>query len=156
MASPSIAASKSISEPRANHVIQTSTFSGVIVLAGRILFSFIFLMGGLNHFSKQTIGFAAAQGVPLASIAVPLSGIIAILGALSIILGYHARLGAWLFVLFLVPVTLMMHQFWGVKDPMAAQMQLVMFMKNVSIMGGALVISQLGAGPFSLDSRAGR
>jgi putative oxidoreductase len=55
-----------------------------------------------------------------------------------------------------VPVTLMMHKFWGVSDPATAQMQMVMFMKNLSMLGGALIVSQVGAGPFSLDSRAGR
>jgi putative oxidoreductase len=134
----------------------TTTFSEVLVVAGRILFSFIFIMGGLNLFSRQTIGFAASQGVPLANLAVPLAGVIAILGGLSVVLGYHARLGAWLIVLFLVPVTLMMHKFWGVPDPATAQLQMVMFMKNISMLGGALIVSQMGAGPFSLDSRAGR
>jgi putative oxidoreductase len=46
-----------------------------------------------------------------------------------------------------------MHKFWGVSDPMAAQIQMIMFMKNVSMLGGALLISQFGAGPFSLDAR---
>lgn len=129
---------------------------GVIVLLGRFLFVLIFLMAGPHHFSKQTIGYAALQGVPLASLAVPLSGAIALAGALSILLGYRAKLGAWLIVLFLVPVTLMMHKFWTVHDPMMAQMDMVMFMKNVTILGGALLISQFGAGPFSLDARRGR
>jgi putative oxidoreductase len=130
-----------------------SISKGAVVLLGRFLFAMIFLMSGLSHFSKQTIGYAASQGVPFASLAVPLSGIIALLGGLSILLGYRARVGAWLVVLFLIPVTLMMHNFWVVKDPMMAQMQMIMFMKNVSIIGGALLISQFGAGPFSLDAR---
>jgi len=52
-------------------------------------------------------------------------------------------------VLFLIPVTLMMHKFWTVTDPMMAQIQMILFMKNVSMLGGALLISQFGAGPFS-------
>lgn len=124
-----------------------------VVLLGRFLFVLIFLMAGLNHFSKQTIAFAASQGVPLASFAVPLSGVLAIAGGLSILFGYRAKLGAWLIVLFLVPVTLMIHKFWTVTDPMMQQMQMVMFMKNVAILGGALLISQFGAGPLSLDAR---
>jgi uncharacterized membrane protein YphA (DoxX/SURF4 family) len=52
---------------------------------------------------------------PLASIAVPLSGVLAIAGGLSILLGYRAKLGACLIVVFLVPVTLMMHRFWTVR-----------------------------------------
>ena len=129
---------------------------GALALLGRILFAVLFLMAGPNHFSKQEIGFAAAQGVPLASFVVPLSGIIALAGGLSILLGYRAKIGAWLIVLFLVPVTLMMHKFWTVTDPMMAQIQMVMFIKNVAMIGGALLITQFGAGPFSLDARSAR
>ena len=128
---------------------------GAAVLFGRVFFSLIFVVAGLNHFSKQTIAFAASQGVPLASIAVPLSGIIAVLGGLSILLGYRAKIGAWLIVLFLVGVT-PLHNFWAVHDPMLAQMQMTMFMKNISMLGGALLISQFGAGPLSLDARQSR
>jgi putative oxidoreductase len=123
---------------------------------GRFFFALIFLMAGANHFSSQTIAFSASQGVPLASIAVPLSGVLSIAGGLSILLGYRAKLGAWLIVLFLVPVTVMMHKFWLVQDPMMAQIQMILFMKNVAMLGGALLISQLGAGPFSLDARRSR
>lgn len=120
------------------------------LLTGRILFSLIFLMTLMSHFSSQSIEYAAASGVPLANIAVPFSGIIAALGALSIMTGYKAKLGAWLVVLFLIPVTFTMHNFWTISDPMARQMQMVMFMKNISIMGGALIVSYFGSGPLSL------
>ena len=126
---------------------------GLPVLLGRFLFVAIFLMAGANHFSRQMIAFAASQGVPLASVTVPLSGILALAGGLSILLGYRARLGAWLIALFLVPVTLMMHKFWAIADPMMQQIQMVLFMKNIAILGGALLISQFGAGPLSLDAR---
>lgn len=122
------------------------------LLAGRILFSIPFIMSIVGHFSEQDIAYATASGVPLASVAVPLSGIIAFLGGLSIAIGYKAKWGAWLIVLFLLPVTLMMHKFWGVQDQMAAQMQMVMFIKNFSLLGTALMISYLGTGPLSLDS----
>jgi putative oxidoreductase len=89
----------------------------------------------------------------LASIAVPLSGMIALAGGLSILLGYRARWGAWLIVLFLVPVTIIMHNFWAVTDPNAAQMQQIMFMKNLSMLGAALMITHFGSGPLSLDDR---
>jgi putative oxidoreductase len=130
-----------------------SISQGAVVVLGRFFFALIFLMAGANHFSAKTIAFSASQGVPLASIAVPLSGVMAIAGGLSILLGYRAKLGAWLIVLFLIPVTVMMHKFWTVQDPMMAQIQMILFMKNVSMLGGALLISQFGAGPFSLDAR---
>jgi len=133
-----------------------SFWQRTVVVLGRFFFAVIFLLAGANHFNKQTIGYAASQGVPLASIAVPLSGVVAIAGGLSLLLGYRAKLGAWLIVLFLIPVTLMMHKFWTVQDPMMAQIQMILFMKNVSMLGGALLISQFGAGPFSLDARHSR
>ncbi len=130
-----------------------SALTGAVVFAGRLLFSFIFIFGGLDNFSHQSIAYAAAQGVPLAALAVPLAGILSIAGGLSILLGYHVRIGVWLVVLFLVGVTPMMHNFWAIKDPMMAQIQMIMFLKNLSMLGGALLISQFGAGPWSLDAR---
>jgi putative oxidoreductase len=127
--------------------------AGPVVLLGRLLFGLIFVMAGVNHFASQTIAYAASKGVPLASIAVPLSGVIALAGGLSILLGYRAKIGAWLIVLFLAGVTPTMHKFWAVTDPMLYQIQFAMFLKNVSMLGGALLISQFGAGPWSLDAR---
>src|SRR5579871_4620638 len=68
------------------------------VLAGRALFAVIFILSGPQHFLHRTIAFAAQQGVPLASIAVPLSGVIALAGGLSVLLGYKAKWGAWLLI----------------------------------------------------------
>jgi putative oxidoreductase len=124
-----------------------------IVLLGRILFSLIFLVSSVGHFSAQMIQYAAAQGLPLANVLVPVSGIMAAVGALSIALGYKARVGAWLIVVFLLPVTFMMHQFWAVRDLAVQQMQLAMFMKNISMLGAALLISYFGSGPLSIDQK---
>src|SRR6266705_1046710 len=104
MATNSIAISKDVEG--------TSFWQGALVVLGRFFFALSFLVAAPNHFAKQTIAFAASQGVPLASILVPLSGVVAIAGGLSILLGYRAKLGAWLIVLFLIPVSLMMHKFW--------------------------------------------
>jgi putative oxidoreductase len=134
----------------------TTVAKSAVVLLGRLFFAAIFLTAGPNHFTKQAIGYAASQGVPLASVVVPASGLLAIIGALSILLGYRAKLGAWLIAFFLIPVTFMMHKFWTVTDPMMAQIQMIMFMKNVAMLGGALLISQFGAGPWSLDARRSR
>ena len=144
-------ATTSIAVPHADQ--KEAAANGWVVLAGRVLFALIFIMSGPNHFTKPTIAYAASQGVPLASLAVPFSGLLAIAGGLSILLGYRAKIGAWLIVMFLVPVTFMMHNFWAVADPMTKQMQMIMFFKNISMTGAALFISQIGAGPFSLDAR---
>lgn len=91
--------------------------------------------------------------MPLAWIAVPLSGLVVFGGGLSIILGYRAKWGGWLIVLFPVPVTIMIHNFWSVTDPRMSQMQQSMFMKNLSMLGAALLITHYGSGLFGLDSR---
>jgi len=124
-----------------------------IVLSGRILYSLIFLQAIMFHFSEKAITYATFAGVPFALFLVPLSGIMAFAGALSIILGYKAKLGAWLIIFFLIPITFMMHAFWKETDPMHAQFQMSMFMKNLSMLGAAFMISYFGSGPLSLDKR---
>jgi len=89
----------------------------------------------------------------MADFLVPASGIMALIGALSILVGYRAKIGAALIVLFLVPVTFSMHAFWTMSDPMMVQMQAAMFFKNLALIGGALMIGVLGTGPLSLDAR---
>ena len=79
--------------------------------------------------------------------------VLAFLGALSILLGYRAKIGAWMIALFLLAITPVMHNFWGVQDAATQQIQMAMFMKNVSMLGAALLISQLGSGSWSLDAR---
>jgi putative oxidoreductase len=123
-----------------------------LVLFGRICYSFIFMFSGLGHFSAQTIAYAHSHGVPMASVLVPLSGAMAFIGGLSILLGYHAKWGAWLIVLFLIPVTLTMHNFWAISDPMTRQIQTTMFIKNISMLGAAFLITYFGAGPLSMDA----
>jgi putative oxidoreductase len=122
-----------------------------LVPIGRVLFSLIFITSAFALFSSSAIAAASAHGVPLATIAVPAAGIVALLGGVSILLGYRARFGAFLLLVFLVPVTLIMHRFWGLADAHEALLQKAMFMKNVSMMGGALMIMYFGSGPASLD-----
>ena len=134
-------------------IARPTALTRATTLAGRALFSAIFIMSVAGHFRRGTIAFAASQGVPFAGFLVPASGLLALAGGLSVLLGYRTRLGAWALVLFLVPVTVMLHNFWVVNDPMMRQMQMAMFMKNVALTGGALLLANTGAGPVSLDAR---
>jgi len=124
-----------------------------VVLLGRILFSAIFIAASLGHFSQDTITFASDNGVPLAAFIVPIWGIIGFLGGLSILIGFKARYGAWLLVIFLVPSTFMFHQFWNAGDVVEMGIQKAMFMKNLSMLGGALIITYFGSGPMSVEKR---
>ncbi|MFA6916510.1 MAG: DoxX family protein [Parachlamydiales bacterium] len=120
------------------------------LLLGRLLFTTIFILSGIFHFFPSVIQYAADDGVPYANLIVPISGIIAAIGGLSILLGYKARWGAWLIVIFLIPVTLHMHDFWTFTDPVDVATQQAMFLKNMSMLGAALIIAFFGSGPLSL------
>jgi putative oxidoreductase len=122
-----------------------------IVPIGRVLFALIFVASVVGHFTSAEISEAAAHGVPLATILVPLAGLIALVGGVSVMLGYRARFGALLLVVFLVPVTLVMHKFWGLADPQMAMLQKINFMKNTSLVGACLLLMYHGSGPYSLD-----
>jgi len=122
----------------------------VVPLIGRVLFALIFLLAAPRHFSHEGIAHAAELGVPLASLAVPLSGMLAIIGGLSVATGYHAKWGAWALIAFLVPVTLGMHAFWRLSDPAMVHVQQAMFAKNLSMLGAALLIAFFGSGPLSV------
>jgi putative oxidoreductase len=117
------------------------------------MFAAIFLKAVPGHFQEETIAFVSEQGIPWAGLFVPLAGFLALAGGLSVLLGWRAKLGAWMLVAFLVPVTFLMHPFWVVSDPVAAAMQEAMFFRNVSMLGGALLITWFGAGPLSMDAR---
>jgi putative oxidoreductase len=124
-----------------------------VYLIGRILFALIFVMASPRHFSHEGIQHAADLGVPLAGLTVPISGVMALAGGLSVASGYKTKWGAWLLVGFLVPVTLLMHAFWRAPDAVQAHIQQAMFAKNISMLGAALLLTQFGAGPMSFDAR---
>jgi len=123
-----------------------------LALVGRQLFSVIFIIASAGHFTSGTIGLAAKHGVPLAGLLVPLSGLIALVGGLSVLFGYRARIGGALLVLFLVPVTFTMHNFWAAADAATFRLELVLFLRNIVLLGCALLVTRVGAGPLSLDA----
>lgn len=123
-------------------------------LVGRILFSLIFLMFGMNHLTDPQMMIdngMVPDFLPLKSVIVILTGIVIILGGLSVLLGYHAKLGGLILFAFLVPTALLT---WGGGfingDPTAT----AMFLKDLALSGAALLIYHFGSGPFSLDARA--
>lgn len=126
-----------------------------LVPIGRVLFAAVFLLSTSGHFSSPMIQYAAAHGVPAANVLVPFAGALAFLGGLSVALGYRTRIGAWLLIAYLVPVTLVMHRYWSIPDPAAAAQERIEFLKNMSMLGGALVLAWFGGGPFSLDAASG-
>ena len=113
-----------------------------VFLIGRILYGGFFVIGGLNHLQNLSMmsGFTASKGVPASKAAVLVSGLLIIVGGLLVILGWHVRIGLACIVLFLVPVTLLMHNFWVEKEMMPRINQMVNFQKNVALLGAALMM----------------
>jgi putative oxidoreductase len=129
---------------------------GILAPIGRFLFSVMFLISGMNHFMnyQALVGYARGAGVPSPETAVLVSGVVLVLGGLSVLLGAFARLGALLLAGFLIASAVLVHHFWTVSDPAAAQDQMTHFFKNLSMAGGALLIAHFGPGPYSLGRRA--
>ena len=123
-----------------------------LFLLGRIMYGGMLVFMSLNHFmnTKQMVGFAEARGVPAPQIAVLGSGAILVLGALSIITGFQTTIGVGLLALFFIPATLMMHPFWKDEDPAMQMSEMINFMKNIVILGGALMFLQIETWPLAL------
>ena len=117
------------------------------MLIGRILFAFMFVASGLNHLTKAEAmaGYAAYKKVPAPKLANALSGILMVLGGLSVILGVYADLGAVVLAALLVIMALKMHAFWAETDATAKQTEMIGFLKNISMAGGALFIFAIAA-----------
>jgi putative oxidoreductase len=113
----------------------------VIVLIARVLFVGVFLVSA-GHLTQigMMAGYAASKGVPMARPVVLVSGVQILLGALSVLLGVWADLGALLLVAFLVPTALVMHGFWREAEPQAKMTEQVQFVKDLGLAGGALFV----------------
>lgn len=114
----------------------------ILILIARFLFSLIFLISGIGHFTqtKMMAEYAKSKKVPVPGFAVFITGIMIILGGLSILLGAYVNIGAILLVIFLIPTTFIMHNFWTVKDPVMKQMDQVQFLKDLALAGASLLI----------------
>ena len=123
-------------------------------LAGRILISAIFLLSGIGKIGgfANTAAYMSSKGIPMVNVLLAITIVIEIGAAAMLILGWKARWGAAILFLWMIPVTLLFHNFWAI--PAEQQMiQQIMFMKNLAIMGGMLFIMAFGSGPYSADRR---
>ena len=114
-----------------------------VFLAGRILFAIMFFNSGLvGHIlgRKGTAAYARQNRVPLPELSVVASGAMILVGSVLVALGAWGDLGALLIAAFLVVITPVMHAFWRESEPMGKQLQQVNFLKNVSLLGAALVL----------------
>lgn len=121
-------------------------------LAARILISVIFLLSGITKVTgwSATASYMASKGMPMANVLLAGAVIVEIVGGLSLLFGYKARASAFVMFLYLIPTTLLFHNFWTFQGAMRQDMT-IHFLKNLAIMGGLLMVSAYGPGRLSLD-----
>ena len=126
----------------------------IVFLLGRVLFGGFFIVAGINHFQHLDMmaGFSGAKGVPAPKLLVSVSGLMIILGGVSILLGLRPFFGVVLVTLFLIPVTFWIHNYWNDKDPMTRINNKVNFQKNLALLGAAwMLLSIPRPWPLGLD-----
>ena len=129
----------------------------IIFIVGRILFAIIFINSGFAHFAQREAmtGYAQFKKVPAAKLAVPLTGLMILVGGLSVVLGFWADLGALLLAAFLLVSAFMMHNFWTMDDATQKMNETVAFFKNLSMAGAALIIFAIVANGGDLGAGLG-
>lgn len=132
----------------------TTSFQPHTAFVARVLLSVIFLLSGVMKVTNWsgTLAMMEQHGITLGT-PVLLAGAIAaeLLGGVALLMGFQTRFAAGFLVLYLIPVSLTMHAFWGLPGP-EQQQQMFHFLKNVAIIGGLLEVAAVGAPAMSLDA----
>lgn len=117
------------------------------LLVGRVTLAMIFVIMGYMKLMgfAGTVAYAAAAGVPLPEIAIVVAVLVELVGGLMILVGYKAKWAALATAVFLIPVTYYFH------SDFSQQLNVVMFLKNLSIFGGMILLAVAGAGKYSVD-----
>ena len=123
-------------------------------LAGRILLAALFIPAGLSKIGgfAGTAGYIASKGLPLPEVGAALAIAVEVLAGLALLLGFGTRIAALALAVFTLAATFFFHNFWAVPADQVMVQQL-MFMKNIAVIGGLLVLAAHGAGKFSLDAK---
>ena len=118
-----------------------------LFLIGRILYGGYFLMSGRNHFLKMEMmsGYAASKGVPSSKLAVAVSGFLILAGGLGILTGLYVEWSVLLIAIFLVIISFKMHAYWTDADPNAKMVNMQHFLKNMALLGAALMFLAIPA-----------
>jgi uncharacterized membrane protein YphA (DoxX/SURF4 family) len=128
-----------------------------IAPVGRMLLALIFILSAVGKLQdwQSTSQLMTDRGLPMPDVLLSISVGLELVGGVLVVLGLYARWGAVVLLLFLIPVSVIMHNFWAVPQEQA-QMQMINFMKNVSIAGGLVFLLAMGAGPLSIDALRAR
>jgi putative oxidoreductase len=120
-------------------------------VVGRFLLALIFVLSGWGKITgfEGSVAYMASKGMPFPQFLLPGAILVELGGGLALMLGWKARWAALAIFLFLIPTTLIFHNYWALP-PEQATAQLISFRKNLAIMGGLLYVVAFGPGPFSV------
>ena len=123
-------------------------------LTGRILLALLFIVSGWGKVAgfSGTAAYMASKGMPMSEVLLVGAIAIELVGGVMIAVGYKARWAALAAFLFIIPTTLVFHSPAGLEGQ-AAQGQVIHILKNLSIMGGMLLVFAFGPGAWSLDRK---
>lgn len=129
-----------------------SNTSGMVALAGRVLLAAMFVLAGIDKITgfEGTAGYIASVGLPFAEVLTVLTIAVEIGAGLALIVGFQARVAALLLAGFTLAASVLFHNFWAMPAEQAYVQQL-MFMKNLSVAGGLLMIVALGGGALGIS-----
>ena len=130
------------------------SFRTPLTVAGRILLALMFVLAGIDKLThiEDTAGYLASGGLLSSSLLVVLSGLFEVLSGLAVATGFMARWAALVLAAFTLVVSLLFHRYWSAAADQKLVTQLL-FMKNIAVVGGMLVLAALGPGPASLGAR---
>lgn len=113
-----------------------------VIFLGRLIFGAYFLYSGIMHFKneKSMVGYAKSKGVPSPRIAILVTGIMMIVGGAGIFLNAYVSQSAVLLLIFLVPTTFMMHNFWKGDNEAQKKSDINAFLKNLALIGALLML----------------
>lgn len=132
----------------------TGTGSSAAALLGRFLLALMFVLAGYSKIGgfDGIAGYIGSKGLPLPQLVAAGTIVLELVAGLALMAGYRARWAAGALAVFTVLATLVFHAFW--EAPAEQQrIEYLLFIKNVAVVGGLLMVVALGAGCWSLDAR---
>ncbi len=150
---PSAGTPFSTHEARSLHSMAGMSVAIIGLLIGRIMVGGYYIVSGIRHFKDidMMTGYAQSKGVPAPKLAIAGSGLLLLIGGVSILIGDHPVIGIAAISLFLIGVTPMIHNFWAVSDPQQRMAEMINFTKNIALLGSTLMFLAIPhPWPFSL------
>ena len=125
-----------------------------LALIARILLAAIFVSAGLSKLGgfEGTVGYIASKGLPAPALIAVLTIAVEVLGGIAVVIGFKARIAGLLLAVFTLLAAFIFHNYWAAPADQA-YIQNIMFMKNLSMAGGLLLLTVFGAGGLSLDAK---